>query len=1013
MHFLSRGRLLLCWAFLAGIAAAPVHAQPPSADHATQNGDQKLEADILLGAARNALSRGDLDAALQRFEEFRKRFPDRDDVRREYADALFGAGRVREALPEYDRILEQNADNPQFLRTYVDALLRVGDHPRAKQLLTEGVGRFSDRVDFAASLALLHALDGETAAADELIRTRIHGRDLSDDRTRVDAAALYVQLGRPDDAAPILDGLLKNDPNDARVLGLSVRYALLIGDNSMAVQQLEKLDGLFPGNVALRLELASALYAADDYSEAGRLFEDVLRRLPNDATALIGCARVAMRDDRMDAADQFLEQVPSDLRNRQWLLAVSERDTIVGDYDDGHRILARLIDDNPDDRQAMMALADLNRAQNEFIKADAIYAALGAGKNNSAADLHLAMSLYLQRRYGRAEQICRYLVAGDPANAEANVLLARILMKTCRATEAAECLRQAQAASRHALPECLYFSQFCPSVPAPDAADESRPIFTAAALFDLAMEDGRRDWAKQVLEQALAIDPENILLRTRLAEWHASFGVPCEASRAAEIYRELLARQPCNQKWMLGLARAYVTMRCNAEAMALYQKLRCQSPANYLYARETARVVFFVCGSPQGLAEYDSEICHWTGLKEEACRLAIERRAKAAHYSQPSVASHDYERLLALEPYEQHLAFELGQAQGSLGETTNAIGAYEDLLAGSPNHRDAQVALEGKQLEQCPVVAADTRFVRERGRDGLTSIDRFGEYVSYQFARLEENEHLSLGYGRLTLAPTYGQGTAGNALTFRYQKQVDGLCRSLLSPYTPMAFFVDGELQQFDRFVSTRPDFEAGVRIRSFDDLVWTVSGTMDNVLENGESLLQDIYRGGLRTDLDFMPCNDWRTEATFSMQAYSDDNTRYAAEFRNWLQLTPDPRRLTLLLNGYYWNFAEASVFSPGPDPYRDMVHPYWTPINYWMGDVGLEYKRWLSWDRFDGAQHCWVSFSVVKRWDNQRQNYMVYRGTLNWDITRRLSGYALSEYDEGSPYRGTWAYGGLALKL
>jgi hypothetical protein len=369
--------------------------------------------------------------------------------------------------------------------------------------------------------------------------------------------------------------------------------------------------------------------------------------------------------------------------------------------------------------------------------------------------------------------------------------------------------------------------------------------------------------------------------------------------------------------------------------------------------------------------------------------------------------------LLALEPYEPHIAFELGQVNGLMGTTCNAIDAYTHLLAMNPNHRDAQIALEGKRLDQCQQLMADHRFIRERGRDGMTSIDRLGEFVAYQFARDNKNEHLSLGYGRLSLAPTYGAGTEGDAMTFRFQKQIPADCCPWLSPYVPMALFVDGELQRYDRFVSTRPVFEAGVKLRSYDDLIWTVSGTLQNVLENGESLQQDIYRGGLRTDLKYMPCNYWETEATYEYQAYSDVNTRNAAEFRNRLQLTPDPRRFSLLADAYYWNFAEASVFSPGPDPFAGMTHPYWTPVGYWMAGAGIEWKEWLSWDRFDGAQHCWVAFSAMKRWDNQSQNYTVYRGTMAWDITRCLSGYASAEYNDGAPYRGTWTYGGLAWKF
>lgn len=1002
-------------AVLLGFVSFSAYAQPPATEPQNRSTDPTLEANILLGAARNAVLRGDLHTALGRFQEFRKLYPDREDGRRGYADALFQAGRVQEALPEYERLVKRHPDDPQLIRTFVDALLNLGDHPRAKKLLADAVARFPDRVDFAISLALLHALDEETAEAEELIRTLILERPLTDRRMRLDAAALYVQVRRPNEAGPIIEELLKADPNDPRVLALSVRYALLIGDRQQAVKQADRLDQLYPGNIDLRLELASALYAASDYAEAGRLFADVLRKSPRNTIAMIGYARVAMRDYGMAVADEFLERVPEDARGRQWLLALAERDTIVGDYLRGHATLARLLQENREDRQALMALADLDRAENEFIKADARYSAENATKGSSVADRHYALSLYLQRRFGAAECICRQLLASDLSDAEASILLARILVKTGRPAEAVLFAPRLQTDDNAArmYPERLYLAHFVSEEFQPHNTETTRQLYTAVTLFDLAMEDGRRDWAKRILDDALQADPNNVVLKTRLAEWYASFGVPDQACCAAKIYTELLKREPCNQKWMLGLARANVTMRCNDEALTLYRQLRCQSPANYLYARETARVVFFVCGSPKGLAEYDAALCHWPGLEEEACRLTKERRAKASHFSSPSVASREYEQLLALEPYEQHLAFELGQSQGLLGNTTSAIDAYDYLLEVNPNHRDAQVALEGKQLQQCQVLAADTRFVRERGRDGLTSIDRFGEFVSYQLPREDENEHLSIGYGRLSLAPTYGQGTTGNALTFKYQKQVHADLGPLLSPYVPLTLFIDGAVQQYDQLVSTRPVFEAGIKFHTFDDLVWTVSGTMQNVLENGESLEQDIYCGGLRTNLNYKPCNYWETEATYEFQGYSDDNTRYAAEFRNRLQLTPDPRRFSLLADCYYWNFADTSVFSPGPDPFNNMLHPYWTPMNYVMGGVGIEWKQWLSWDRFDGAQHCWVSFAAMKRWDNQQQNYTIYRGTLNWDITRRLSGYAMGEYNEGAPYRGTWAYGGLAWKF
>ena len=1001
----------LLWAvFLAVAAGSAVAADAIGQAEAK---DPRLEADILLGAARNAVQRGDLDTALLRFREFRKQYPDREDGRREYADALFRAGKAREAMPEYEWLLAKHPDDSQLVRTFVDALLQIGDHPRAKKLLADAVARFPERVDFAVSLALLHALDDEISEAEDITKKAVLGRTFNGRRVQLDAASLFVQLRRPNDANPIIQQLLKSDPDDARTLALAVRYALLANDPKQAVFWADKLDRLYPGNIDLRLELASALYAAGNYAEAGRLFAEVVQKSPKNTTALLGCARVALRDYRVEAADSYLEQTPAELHGRQWQLAVVERDTIVGDYLRATQLLRGLLEENPADRRASFALADLQRAQNEFVKADTRYLAEGATAGNSLAERHYAVSLYLERRYPSAEYTSRLVLSVDPEDDRTRMILVRTLMKTGRCQEAAECFRNFPNVSSDIAPECEYFARFAGLNLGDTRQDDTRPIYRAVTLCDLAMEDGHRDAAKEILDKALCQDPNNVVLRTRLAEWHASFGVPDHASCAADIYTELLSKEPSNQKWLLGLARANVTMRCYDRALCIYRQLRAESPDNYLYARETARVIFFVCGSPAGLAEYDAVLCNWQGLDEEARRLARERLAKSKHFCSPSIAACEYENLLRLEPYEEHIAFELGQVRGMLGTTNDAIDAYSHLLSVNPNHRDGQVAIDGKRLEQCQELLYDHRFVRERGRDGLTSIDRLGEYVAYQLPRENENEHLRVGYGRLSLAPTYGNGTTGDAATIRYQKQLCVDCSPLLSPYVPMAIYCDCEVQRYDRYVSTRPVFEAGVKFQTCNDIQWKVAGTMENVLENGESMQQDIYCGGLRTDVNYKPFNYLESQATYTFQGYSDDNTRHAAEFRNRLQLTPDPRRFTLLADLYYWNFAEASVFSPGPDPFLNMLHPYWTPQNYVMGGIGLEWKEWLSWDRFDGAQHAWISFSIMKRWDDQDANYTVYRGMFNWDVTCRLSGYAMAEYDDGSPYHGTWAYGGLAWKF
>ncbi|MHB8971174.1 MAG: tetratricopeptide repeat protein [Pirellulaceae bacterium] len=419
---------------------------------------------------------------------------------------------------------------------------------------------------------------------------------------RLDAAALYIRLRRPDAAGPPVRELLQSDPDDARVLALAVQYFLLVDDHKQAICQADKYDRLYPGNIDLRTELAAALYASGNYAEAGRMFAVVLQQSPTNALALLGSARVALQDYRVDLADALLEQIPIAARGRPWQLVAVERDTVTGNYLRGHQILGRLCQEQPADRQTALALADLDRAENEFIKADARYQTEGATAQNSLAGQHYALSLYLQRRYCEAESVCRHVLARDPADGKTMMVLARILVRTQRPQEAVRWGQRAQRADPSVFPEGMYFAHVRAPEFASAPADSSRPIYLAVTLVDLAMEDGRREWAKAILDEALRAEPDNCVLRTRLAEWYASFGLPVPASRAAKIYTELLAREPANQKWLLGLARARVTLRCYDHALALYRRLRCESPANDLFAKEMARVVFTVY---RGMLEWD------------------------------------------------------------------------------------------------------------------------------------------------------------------------------------------------------------------------------------------------------------------------------------------------------------------------------------------------------------------------------------------------------------------------
>ena len=117
-------------------------------------------------------------------------------------------------------------------------------------------------------------------------------------------------------------------------------------------------------------------------------------------------------------------------------------------------------------------------------------------------------------------------------------------------------------------------------------------------------------------------------------------------------------------------------------------------------ARETARVVYHVCGTPAGLAEYDAAICCWPGLEEEARRLREERLAKCTHHSEPSVAA-SATATSRWSPTSRILRSNWAKSTVSWGPRGRRSVPIR-ICFEHPNHRDAQVALQGKCLDLWP-----------------------------------------------------------------------------------------------------------------------------------------------------------------------------------------------------------------------------------------------------------------------------------------------------------------------
>jgi tetratricopeptide (TPR) repeat protein len=131
------------------------------------------------------------------------------------------------AIKEFERGIQLDPKLPTLNAWYGRALMRMGDTTKAKAAFQNELAE--NKNDFDANLftGVLLRQDKDFDEAFKYLSRAIHLRP-RDQYARYHLAAVYVSLGKPLDAVPLLEGVAKESPefSEARVLLASVYYRL-------------------------------------------------------------------------------------------------------------------------------------------------------------------------------------------------------------------------------------------------------------------------------------------------------------------------------------------------------------------------------------------------------------------------------------------------------------------------------------------------------------------------------------------------------------------------------------------------------------------------------------------------------------------------------------------------------------------------------------------------------------------------------------------------------------------
>jgi tetratricopeptide (TPR) repeat protein len=271
---------------------------------------------------------GNLDKAYTLAEKCRQLAPRDPSIADTLGWILYKKGEYPRALGLVADSASQLPDQPEVQFHLGMVQYMMGDERPARIALQRAAGSpldFAGKEEAGRRLAIL-ALDAKTADAKTQadLEKRLH--DQPDDPIAADRlAAIYERDGNLDNAAKTYEQTLKQNSQNAQIMGHLARIYLRLNDPEKALDKARQAHKLAPNDSAISCTLGRLVFQSGDYNWAASLLQEAAPKLPdqpdvqydlawsyysvgrvNDAEKTMQDAAPALTASRLKDAKQFL-----------------------------------------------------------------------------------------------------------------------------------------------------------------------------------------------------------------------------------------------------------------------------------------------------------------------------------------------------------------------------------------------------------------------------------------------------------------------------------------------------------------------------------------------------------------------------------------------------------------------------------------------------------------------------------------------------------------------------------
>lgn len=444
------------------------------------------------------------------------------------------------------------------------------------------------------------------------------------------------------------------------------------------------------------------------------------------------------------------------------------------------------------------------------------------------------------------------------------------------------------------------------------------------------------------------------------------YSAQIQYEKSLAIYNALLVNMPNNPKLLLGQARNLSWNKDYDQSLKAYQMLIELNPENPIPRLEQARVAFWGKEYHLSMNLFDAMLAGdlVPARREE---ITLERQAKIYDWNWCFLLANDvYRELLELAPDSSTWQFEYAQSLCTLGLCNQVPGYYKAMLDENPLNVYVDLVLTRELQRRRLSTNLNYNYWQEKGYGELSQVGRYETSLVFDVP-ISCQQHVRVGEHRW-LEHTFFDGKyhIANGQSLAWEGRVDANL-ALRGAVEHKEY-----LHEFDDTTTY-----LGVLDLRFNCSTLLIGFTRKNEIYNYFNLKQktqaDVTWGSLETNWN----HRLATSALYEHASYSDSNTMQRAVLIGSWAFSDYPKVLKATLTAEWRNTDHTNIFIyNAAGKLKNIIHPYWAPQKYLLGQVLLEWRHDYADLDFCGAPIRFYDIKLSAGTDTQNNPYCALRG-------------------------------------